>query len=134
MVRGRHFEHEKINSGIMLDVFEASLQSSCGVHEGTWCADISWRWEKSSGKMLLIHDFLLYEDREENGYPQRSHDYMPVETDFARGFELAQDVEIREKNAGHKRTMHMWKNALNHVWNTKKLKSQLIECQKLWKP
>ena len=43
---------------------------------------------------------------------------MPVETEFAGGFELAQeDVERREKNAGHKRTMHMWKNALNHVWN-----------------
>ena len=68
MVRGRHFEHEKINSGIMLDVFEASLQSSCGVHEGTWCANISWRREKSLGKML--HDFRLYEDREENGYRQ----------------------------------------------------------------
>ena len=45
---------------------------------------------------------------------------MPVETEFAGGFELAQeDVERREKNAGHKRTMHMWKNALNHVWNTR---------------
>ena len=55
---------------------------------------------------------------------------MPVENEFAGGFELAQDVEIREKNAGLK-TMHMWKNALNYVWNTKKLKSQLIECQKI---
>ena len=45
---------------------------------------------------------------------------MPVETEFAGGFELAQgDEERREKNAGHKRTMHMWKNALNHVWNTR---------------
>ena len=32
---------------------------------------------------------------------------MPVETEFAGGFEFAQDVEIREKNAGHKRTMHV---------------------------
>ena len=45
---------------------------------------------------------------------------MPVETEFAGGFELAQeDVERREKNAGHKRTMHMWKSALNHLWNTR---------------
>ena len=45
---------------------------------------------------------------------------MPVETEFVGGFELAQeDVERREKSAGHKRTMHMWKNALNHVWNTR---------------
>ena len=45
---------------------------------------------------------------------------MPAETEFAGVFELAQeDVERREKNAGHKRTMHMWKNALNHMWNTR---------------
>ena len=25
MVRGRHFEHEKINAGIMLDVFETKI-------------------------------------------------------------------------------------------------------------
>ena len=75
---------------------------------------------KSLGKMRLHHDFRLYEDREENGYPPRSHDCRPVETEFAGGFELAQeDVERREKNAGHKRTMHMWKHALNHVWNTR---------------
>ena len=44
---------------------------------------------------------------------------MPAETEFAGGFELAQeDVERREKNAGHKWTMYMWKNALN-VWNTR---------------
>ena len=34
------------------------------VHEGTWCANISWRREKSLGKILLLHDFRLYEDRE----------------------------------------------------------------------
>ena len=80
------------------------------------------------GKILLLHGFRLYEDREENGYPPRSHDCMPAETEFAGGFELAQeDVERREKNAGHKRTMHMWKNALNHVWNTRPIE----ETQKL---
>ena len=53
---------------------------------------------------------------------------MPVETEFAGGFELAQeDVERREKSAGHKRTMHMWKNALNHMWNTRPIE----ETQKL---
>ena len=45
---------------------------------------------------------------------------MPVETEFAGGFELAQeDVERREKSAGHKRTIRMWMNALNHVCNTR---------------
>ena len=53
---------------------------------------------------------------------------MPVETEFAGGFELAQeDVERCEKNVGHKRSMHMWKNALNHVWNTRPIE----ETQKL---
>ena len=48
---------------------------------------------------------------------------MPTETEFVTGFELAQeDVERCEKNAGHKRTMHMWKNALNHMWNTRPIK------------
>ena len=67
-------------------------------------------------------DFEFNEDREENGYPPRSHDCQPEETEFAEDFELAQeDLERREKNAKHKRTMHirMWKNALEHVWNTR---------------
>ena len=74
------------------------------------------------GKILLLHDFRLYEDREANGYPPRSHGCMPTETEFAGGFEPAQeDVERRKKNAGHERTMHMWKNALN-IWNTRPIK------------
>ena len=59
------------------------------------------------GKILLLHDFRLYEDREENGYTLRSHDCMPAETEFAGGFELAQeDVERREKHAGHNLQNH----------------------------
>ena len=65
-------------------------------------------------------DFQFDEDRAENGYPPRSHDCQPEETEFAEDFELAQeDLERREKNAKHKRTMHMWKNAFEHVWNTR---------------
>ena len=38
----------------------------------------------------------------------------------SQAFEEAQeDLERHEKNANHKRTMHMWKNALEHVWNTR---------------
>ena len=38
-------------------------------------------------------------DRDENGYPPRSHDCMPAETEFANAFEEAQlDVERRERN------------------------------------
>ena len=65
-------------------------------------------------------DFQCDEDCAENGYPPRSHDCQPEETEFAEDFELTQEnLERREKNVNHKRTMHMWKNALEHVWNTR---------------
>ena len=80
-----------------------------------------------SGKNPWVHHpfhdadvFLIHEDREENGYSPRSHDCQAEETEFAQSFEEAQqDLERREKNAKHKRTMHMWKNALEHAWNTR---------------
>ena len=54
---------------------------------------------------------------------RRSHDCMSAEIEFAGGSELDQeDVERREKNAGLKRTMYMWKNALKNVWNTRPVK------------
>ena len=47
-----------------------------------------------------VHVFLTHEHREENGYPPRSHDCRPEETEFAQAFEEAQeDVERHEKNA-----------------------------------
>ena len=59
-------------------------------------------------------------DRQINGYPPRSHDCMPPETEFANSFEEAQeDVERREKNRGYKRTMKMWKNSITHVWENR---------------
>ena len=43
---------------------------------------------------------------------------MPDETEFANVFYDAQiELERREKNANKKRTMMMWKNALQHTWN-----------------
>ena len=85
------------------------------------------RYIRGQGKNPWVHHpfhdvdvFLIYENREENGYPPRSHDCQPEETEFAQAFEEAQeDLERREKNANHKRTMHMWKNVLEHVWNTR---------------
>ena len=72
--------------------------------------------------------FNIIEDRAEDGYPVRSHDCQPCETEFAEDFELAQqDVERREKNGNKRRTMVMWKNALTKVWNTRPMK----ETQKL---
>ena len=61
-----------------------------------------------------------FEDREENGYPPRSHDFQPAETELAKSFADSQeDLEIREKNAGKKRSMLMWKNALVHTWHNR---------------
>ena len=53
---------------------------------------------------------------------------MPCETEFANSFEDAQlDVERREKNANKRRTMIMWRNAVNHTWATR----PISEVQKL---
>ena len=58
-----------------------------------------------SGKNPWVHRqfhdadvFLIYEDREESGYPPRSRDCQPEEAEFAQAFEEAQeDLERREK-------------------------------------
>ena len=98
-----------------------------------------------------ISDQCVYsEDREkgpgkaiEGKYPPRSHDCMPPETEFANSFEDAQiDVERREKNANKRRTMQMWRNAVEHTWETRpmseihklidrqpKIMHSIIECE-----
>ena len=63
-------------------------------------------------------------DRSENGYPPRSHDGMPNETEFAETFQDAQeDLERREKNRNKRRTMMMWKNALDNEWETRPIEA-----------
>ena len=65
---------------------KTSLQRSCGVHEGTWYVKYP-----GGGTNLWVKFFCfmifdrLYEDREANGYPSRSHGYMPTETESADG-------------------------------------------------
>ena len=57
---------------------------------------------------------------------------MPNETEFANCHEEAQlDVERREKNINHRRTMTMWKNAIDHVWENRSIKEvrKLIDRQ-----
>ena len=62
--------------------------------------------------------------REEDGYPPRSHDCMPEETEFAETYQEAQtDLERREENGHQKRTMMMWKNALDHTWRTRPIEA-----------
>ena len=56
-------------------------------------------------------------DRAKNGYSPRSHHCMLGEIEFAENFQdTKEDLECREKNAKKRRTMMMWKNALNELW------------------
>ena len=49
---------------------------------------------------------------------------MPDETEFAEVFEDAQqDLERREKNRNKRRTMMMWKNALDEQWRTRPIEA-----------
>ena len=57
---------------------------------------------------------------------------MPCETESANSFEEAQlDVERREQNAKKRRTMLMWRNAIEHTWETRPMSEihKLIERQ-----
>ena len=72
------------------------------------------------------------EDQDDNDYPPHSLECMPNETEFANSHEESQlDVERREKNIGHRRTMKMWKNAIEHVWNNRPIQEvrKLIDRQ-----
>ena len=63
-------------------------------------------------------------DQQINGYPPRSHDCMPCETEFTNSFKEAQeDVERREKNRGYKRTMKMWKHSIVKIWENRPIES-----------
>ena len=71
------------------------------------------------GKILLLHDFRLYEDREsvKKMVTPRSHDCMPVETEFPGRFELAQeDVKRRESmsQADHAHVEECTQSCLEH--------------------
>ena len=57
---------------------------------------------------------------------------MPCETEFANVFEEAQlDLERRVKNIRHRRTMKMWKNSVENVWNNRPIQEvrKLIDRQ-----
>ena len=49
---------------------------------------------------------------------------MREETEFAETFQDAQeDLECEEKNAKKRRTMMMWKNALDEQWKTRPIEA-----------
>ena len=65
----------------------------------------------------------MFKDRQDNSYPPRSHDCTSNKTEFANAHEDAQlDVERREKNIKHRRTMKMWKNSVEQVWKSRQHK------------
>ena len=117
------------------------MQSNCGFHEGTWCANVSWRREKSLGKILLLHDFRLYEDRES---VKKMVTLCEVMIACPQKLNLQADLNLRKKmQRGVKRTQvtsgpctygRMHSIMFRTQGRSDKLKSQLIECQKLWKP
>ena len=141
LVEKYHFEHEKVDSEDVVRGFESTVIP----------------WLKKTGIKLFIMDndtklhskklcdlcekngIQIYPgggktpwDRQENGYPPRSHDCQPAETEFANTFEESQlDVERREKNANKKRTMVMWKNELDKTWDGRPVEEiyKLIERQ-----
>ena len=49
---------------------------------------------------------------------------MPDETEFAETFQDAQeDLEHQEKNQAKRRTMMMWKNALDERWRNRPIEA-----------
>lgn len=131
LVTKHHYEHHIIDAKLVVKTFEEEVLP----------------WAQAMGIKMLIcdndskfHTKMLVElckrngiemypgggkkpwDREVNGYPPRSHDCMPCETEFANCFEEAQlDVDRREKNRRQKRTMKMWKNAIPYTWENRGL-------------
>ena len=67
-----------------------------------------------------------------NAYPPRNHDCMLGEIEFTETFPYAQEeLKSREKNAKKRRTMLMWKNALDEKWRTRPIEAtrKIIDCQ-----
>ena len=108
---------------------QVSFQDAYGVHETKSSPNILGLRKEYLGAMNNFHNtFWSFEDRSENGYPARSHDCKPEETEFANAFEDAQlDLERREKNAKKKRSMAMWHNVIEKTWNSRPIE----EVQKL---
>ena len=144
LVLKRHFVHESIDGPVMLKVFKNKILPWCKkdglkllimdndpkLHSKslvTFMAENGVQIYHGAGKNAWVNfnfsfpaRFKMTEDRAEDGYPARSHDCQPCETEFAEDFELSQqDVERREKNAKKKRTMVMWKNSVIKVWNNR---------------
>ena len=159
-VRKYHFEHPKIDAELVVEMFKEEVFPHMLKHGYKLVIldnDPKFHTKKltdaaqeeglqvypGSGKRCWVSChcrlFSYFEDRI-NGpgknvkgkYPPRSHESMPCETEFANSFQDAQlDVERREKNAGKPRTMMMWRNAIEHTWDTRPIKEirKLIDRQ-----
>ena len=144
-----HFEHPSIDGKFVKKYFEKRILPWCkknklkllivdndpkfhgkmitefmkrnGVH-------IYWGSRKNVWIIRFSYSKWAFEDKDDSGYPSRSHECQPEEIEFANAYEDAQlDLERREKNLNKKRTMLMWHNAIEHTWETRSIE----EVQKL---
>ena len=129
LVLKHHYVHQTIDAKLVVKTFEEELipwAKEMGIK--MLIADNDSKFHtKMLCKLCEKHGIQIYPgggktpwDRKINGYPPRSHDCMPCETEFANTFEEAQeDCERREKNRGYKRTMKMWKHSITDVWENR---------------
>ena len=131
LVLKKHFDHPSIDGKMVLEDFGDKILD--------WCKDEgilllimdneSKFYTQMLVKFMQKHGVQIYPgsgkkpwDRAEDGY--RSHDCMPEETEYAETHQEAQaDLERREENRNQKRTMMMWKNALDHTWRTRPIEA-----------
>ena len=122
LVLKRHFVHESIDDLVMLEVLKNKILPWCNKNGlkmlimdndpklhlkalVTFMAENGVQIFPGAGKNAWVNfkfpftvPCKMTEDRAENGYPARSHDCQPYETEFAEDPELSQqDVERREK-------------------------------------
>ena len=147
LVLKKHFEHPSIDAKMVKQVFEEEVVP--------WCKENGLKLlildneSKFHTKMLVTHmeshGIQIYPgsgkkpwDRSENGYPPRSHDCMPNETEFAETFQDAQEhLKRRENNRNKRRTTMMWNTRLTMSGKPallKQLEKLLIDSLRSCKP
>ena len=126
LVTKSHFEHHIINNSEVFEVAKETILPFClknGIRMVIADNDSKLHHPKLVD-YFEEHGVEIYDGAgktcgaHKNGYPPRSHDCNPIETAFANIYQEAQlDLQRREKNAGCRRTMKMWKNALDYTWD-----------------
>ena len=129
----KYFEHPSIDGKMVKKVFEEEVVPWCKENglkllildnESKFHTKMLVTFMKSKGIQIYPGSGKKPWGRAENGYPPRSHDCIPDETEFAETFQDAQeDLERREKNRNKRRTMMMWKDALDETWRNRPIEA-----------